>query len=252
MYKVIANFMLKNNNSTLISEDVSQMINLSPNKQYFLMMYKYGFSNIFANVKQNLYISPNNSWIINSIPITETVITAPLVCDITYLIDKIKTATNNLIVPRLNEYGKIELTYDASVLTININSSDLGILATDFMGNFNTSITTTNLITSPNVPIISDFNYTVLTSNIVNSSSYIKTESNDKLTPTTAICSNSAALDPFQYVEYVSRTNVIFPITSSSIQRIEFQLLDENLNDLVLVRGAQTDFNVSFAIVEIF
>ena len=133
MYKVIANFMLKNNNSTLISEDVSQMINLSPNKQYFLMMYKYGFSNIFANVKQNLYISPNNSWIINSIPITETVITAPLVCDITYLIDKIKTATNNLIVPRLNEYGKIELSYDVSVLTINTNSSDLGILATDFI-----------------------------------------------------------------------------------------------------------------------
>lgn len=251
MYKVKTNLMLKNDNGTLINEDLSQMIALNPNKQYFLMLYKYGFSNIFANITQNLVISPSNSWVINGSPISEVVITAPLVADITYLLEKIQAATNDLMILKINPYGKVSITFDSSVSTVSISSADLGILATNYLGNFTSAISSPVETISPKVPIISPFNYMVLTCNLVGSSSYIKSSQNDKLIPTTAICNNSAALEPFEYVEYVSRTNVIFPIDSGNIQRIQFELLDENLNQLIPISGASVDFNVSFAIVEL-
>jgi hypothetical protein len=252
MYRVLSNFILKNNEDTLISEDVSQMILLNPNKQYYLMMYKYGFSNVFANITSDLYISPGNSWIFNSIPIPEKVITAPLCADIPYLIKQIQEATLNQMILNITAYGKIEITFDPSVSTVNIPAANLGILATDYLGRFVNGITSTSPVTSPAIPVISPFNYMVLTCNLVDTNSYIKTLSNYKLTPTTAICSNSAALEPFTYNEWVSRTNVIFPISSGNIQKICFELVDENLKKLVKVPGAQTDFNINFAIIEMF
>lgn len=254
MYKVLANLILKSNDSFLIDEDLSQLINLNPNKQYFMMMYKYGMSAVMANVKEDLIISPNNSWIINSIPITETIIKAPLCCDIDYLIERIQDATNNQMILKINVYGHIELSFDVNVLTINIGASDLAILGTPFLGVFNSAITTTTTITSPKVPVISDFNYCLLTCNLVSNSCFVKVDNNgnNKLNPTTAICSNSAALVPFSYNEWISRTNVVFPITSGNIQHVKIELLDENLNKLTILPGAQTDFNVNFSIVELF
>jgi hypothetical protein len=125
----------------------------------------------------------------------------------------------------------------------------LGILATPFLGSFNTAINTVATITSPNVPTVSDFNFINLTSNLIGSNSYIKTN-DDKLTPTLTIYSNSAALQPYSYNEYVSRINMFWPITTYNIQNINFKLLDENLNPLTIMPGSQTDFNVCFAILE--
>jgi hypothetical protein len=251
MYKIIASFILKNNYDTTIDEDISNIIQLNPNKQYMIQLYRYAFSNVFANVKKDLIISENNSWIINSIPIQETIIKAPLICDLDYLINKIQTVTNNQMLLKLNEYGHIELSFDSSVSSVNISLSDLGILATPFLGSFNSAITTVTTIISPNVPVISDFNFINLNSNLIGSNSYIKTN-DDKLTPTLTIYSNSSALQPYSYNEYVSRINMFWPITTYNIQNINFQLLDENLNPLIIMPGSQVDFNVCFAILEMF
>lgn len=249
MYKIVASFMMKNNYTTLIDEMLSNEISLNPNKNYSLMLYSFSYSNVFPNITQNLIISPSNSWLINGVSVPEKIIVAPILCDIDYLLNEISTATNNKMLLKINQYGKVEISFDASVLTVNISSSDLGILSTPYLGEFSSSITSTIIVSSPKVPVISSFNYLILTSNLIGNNSYIKT-TNDRLTPSLAIYSCPANDAPYSFNSYVSRINLFWDISVRNIQNITFQLLNENLEKLPIMPGAQTDFSVSFSIVE--
>ena len=88
-YKVLYNFMCSSTTDT-INITLPTNLNLDPNKIYYLQLYNLSYSNVWANVKTNLYISPSNSWIIDGSPVSEVVIPAGSLLSLESIYERIK------------------------------------------------------------------------------------------------------------------------------------------------------------------
>ena len=234
--------------TSLIDVNLPTNLTFDPNKIYYLQLYNLSYSNVWANIKQNLYISPGSSWILDGSPVPEVIIPAGSLYSLETIYEKIKEATNDAIEISINDSGKCVMIFNG-LTTIQINQTDLGILNTPYCGVFDQAITSVlTPVTSSQMASVSDFNKLLLNCNICNSSTYITY--NDKVNTTTALLSVSSQGKPYEYIEYVSRVPLLYPISLTNLQRIIISLKDENNNELTQVPQTNSDFYVWISINE--
>ncbi|MBR4486166.1 hypothetical protein IKS57_02200 [bacterium] len=246
-YKVLYNFMCSSTTDT-INITLPTNLNLNPNKIYYLQLYNLSYSNVWANIKTNLYISPSNSWVIDGSPVSEVVIPAGSLLSLESIYEKIKTATGDKLELSINENAKCQIDFNG-VSTISIAAADLGILNTFFCGDISTAITSPlNPVISPNMPKVSDFNKLILNCSFCNPSTYINYA--NKVNTSTSVLSISSNGKPFEYIEYVSRVNLLYPINLSNIQNIYINMADEKNEKLYQVPNTSSDLYVWLSINE--
>lgn len=100
---------------------------------------------------------------------------------------------------------------------------------------------------SPSMCQVSTFNFLKLCSNIITPSSY---ESRDgKLIVSNTLYTFAATIAKFGHKDFTAFQDIAFPLNMDSLQRLDFELLDEHGNSLKLIRGANSDFNIQAVIV---
>lgn len=254
-YKVIRSFILKTN-GTRNNVNLSVPVNLNPNKEYFVKLMSFRFQNVFCNLVGSIIASPNNSWTYTykgtDYTINEASYLTPAIGELdvlyTWIINMITKQCNceeNEINININNYGKIDFSFSNNFTNINFNG---GCLNLDYFGQIQTI--NTNDSTSPNMPIVSTFNSILLTCSLVGNTTYVQ-DSNNNLAPTSVICSVSAALEPFEMVDYAAIQQIMFGMDSgTNITNFICELRDDNNNDLTILEGSTTDFNLWIEIVE--
>lgn len=254
-YKVVRSFILKTNNTR--NEVILNIpLNLNPNKEYFMKLMSFRFQNVFCNFVGNIIASPNNSWTFTyngtNYTITERRYLTPAIGDITVLLTWLKniivTTANcneNEVNIDINNYGKIEYNFDSNFSNINFVG---GCLSTTYFG-YTNSITSNNS-TSRLMPIISSFNSILLSCSLVGNSCFVQ-DNSGSLSNTSVICSVSAAIEAFENVDYAAIQEILFPMNSgSSISSFVCELRDDNNNELTILEGSTTDFNIWIEVLE--
>lgn len=254
-YKVIRSFILKSN-STRNDVILNVPVNLNPNKEYYLKLMSFRFSNVFANLVGDIVISPNNSWTYtyNNIDyiIPETKYLTPAIGELSVLYSFMKTiiknqcnCTDDEIIISINNFGKIDFIFSNNFSNINFVG---GCLNLDYFGRIRSI--TTNDTTSTSMPIVSSFNSILLTCSLVGTTTYVQ-DSSSNLAPTSVMCSVNAATKPFELVDYTSVQPVMFALNSSgNITSFTLELRDDNNKPLIILPGSQTDFNCWLEVVE--
>lgn len=254
-YKVIRSFILKTN-GTRNNVNLDVPVNLNPNKEYFLQLMSFRFQNVFCNLVNSIIASPNNSWTYTykgtNYTLPQASYLTPAIGELdvlyTWLINLIKTQCNcgeSEINININSYGKIDYSFSNNFTNINFSG---GCLSSDYFGKMDSI--NSNESTSPVMPIVSKFNSLLLVCSLCGNTTYVQ-DSNNNLSPTSVICSVNAALEPFEMVDYSAIQQIMFPMNSgTNITGFTCELRDDNNNDLTVLEGATTDFNLWIQIVE--
>lgn len=254
-YKVIRSFILKTN-GTRNNVNLTVPINLNPNKEYFVKLMSFRFQNVFCNLTGSIVASPNNSWTYSyngtNYTIQETSYLTPAIgeLDVLYnwLLNLIKKQCNcedNELSIIINSYGKVDYLFSDNFTNINFNG---GCLDLDYFGRVQSI--TSNDTTSKLMPIVSKYNSILLTSSLIGTNTYTQ-DSNNNLLPTSVICSVSAAAEPFEYLNYSSIQPIMFPMDSGThVSSFTCELRDDNNNELTMLEGSTTDFNLWLEVVE--
>lgn len=245
-FKVLMNLMPKSN-TTRIEVRLPTPLTLNPSKNNYLQLYSYRYSNVFCNVIEDIVLSPGNSWLINGSPILETKIKAPALLSLEYIYDWLKTNTNDLIIAKINNYGRCELSFDVSVVSVSI--TNLGCLNTMFFGYFNSSITTVANVESPVMPSVSNYNNIVLTCSLVGSNT-LMTDNEGNFVSSQGLVINESDGSLGDTISWKSNFSILYPINGNQISTVIFELRDDSNNQLIMLENSLTDFNVWAMIVE--
>lgn len=255
-YKVIRSFILKTN-GTRNEVNLTTPVNLNPNKEYYLRLLSFRFQNIFCNLVGSIVVSPGNSWTYTyngtNYTLPEASYLTPAIGELSvlysFMSSKIQDqcgCTSEEIDININNYGKVEFSFGSNFTNINFSG---GCLSLTYFGNINSI--TTNESTSPLMPIVSTFNSILLTCSLVGNTTYVQ-DANNNLSPTSVICSVSAALQPFELVDYSALQSIVFLLNSGTIiTGFTCELRDDNNKDLIPLESATTDFNLWIEIVEL-
>ena len=253
--KVIRSFVLKTN-GTKNDVILTVPILLDPNKEYTLRLLSFRFSNVFANLIGDIIISPSNSWTYTYNSVNYTIQQASYLTPAIGSLDVLFSWMKNIIKDQcncsddeitimINSYGKIEFSFSNTFTNINFAG---GCLSTNYFGMINSI--TSNESTSPQMPVVSDFNSILLSCSLVGNTSYVQT-SQGNLVNTATLVSVSSALSPFEYVEYSALQVIEFYLNSSgSITSFTLELRDDNNKELVMLPNSTTDFNCWLEIIE--
>lgn len=257
--RVVRSFILKSN-GTRNDVQLNIPLTLNPNKNYYLKLLSFRFSNVFCNVTEPIIFSPGGTWTINNQALPEAVFQTPALVDLSSLYSWFSEKTGvaqagdkpvyNLTLS-INDYGRLAFVLDGNVTQISMSG---GCLDTMFFGRVN-SLTGNNLtggtFTSDQMPSVSTFNSIVLSCSLVGNSSYIQT-SNGALQTTSAISSVSAAVNPFDTVDYAANQPILFPLNNANIiNNFTVEMRDDDNNPLTVLPGATTDFNIWFEVIEL-
>ena len=245
-YKVLMNLMPKSN-TTRIEVRLPTPLTLDPSKNNYVQLYSYRYSNVFCNVVEDIVLSPGSSWLINGSTVAEAVIHKPALLSLESIYDWFKTNTNNMITPSINNYGRCELTFDASVVSVNI--TNLGCLNTMFFGYFNQSITTVSTKESPQMPSVSNYNNIVLTCSLVGSNT-LMTDNNGNFVSSQGLVINESDGSLGDTISWKSNFPILYPINGNQISTVIFELRDDNNEALTMLDKSITDFNVWAMIVQ--
>lgn len=255
-YKVIRSFILKTN-GTRNEVNLTTPVNLNPNKEYYLRLLSFRFQNVFCNLIGSIVVSPSNSWTYTyngtDYVLPESAFLTPAIAELdvlySFMASKIQDqcgCADDEINISINSYGKVDFSFSSNFTNINFNG---GCLDLAYFGNINNI--TSNESTSPLMPLVSHFNSVLLTSSLVGSTTYVQDSSNN-LAPTSVICSVSAALQPFELVDYSALQSIIFPLNSGTIiTSFTCELRDDNNQDLITLNDSTTDFNLWIELVEL-
>lgn len=247
-YKVLMNLMPKSN-TTRIEVRLPTPLVLNPSRNNYLQLYSYRYSNVFCNVINDIILSPSNSWTINGSPIAEAVIHKPALLSLESIYEWFKTNTGNLITPSINNYGRCELTFDASVVSVNIPAADLACLSTMFFGYFNQAITTVSTKESPQMPSVSNYNNIVLTCSLVGSNT-LMTDNNGNFVSSQGLVINESDGSLGDTISWKSNFPILYPINGNQISTVIFELRDDNNDPLTMLDKSISDFNVWAMIVQ--
>lgn len=110
-----------------------------------------------------------------------------------------------------------------------------------------TQLTTNQTAESPSMCQVSDFNFLKLCSNIISPTSYESV--GGKLVVSNTLYTFAATISKFGHKDFTAFQDIAFPLNMDSLQRLDFELLDEHGNQLHLIRGAKSDFNIQAIIV---
>ena len=239
--------LMPKSNTTRIEVRLPTPLTLNPSKNNYLQLYSYRYSNVFCNITDDLIISPGSTWLLNGTPIIETKIQAPALLSLEYLYDWIKSSTNDLMIAKINNYGRCEITFDASVSTVSI--TNLGCLSTMYFGYFNQSITTNTAQESPKMPSVSNYNNIVLTCSLVGSNT-LMTDNNGNFVSSQGLVINESDGSLGDTISWKSNFPILYPINGNQISTVIFELRDDNNESLTMLEESITDFNVWAMIVQ--
>jgi hypothetical protein len=257
---VVRSFILKTS-GTRNNVQLNIPMTLNPNKNYYLKLLSFRFSNVFCNVTEPIVFSPGGTWTLNNQALPEAIFQTPALVDLNTIYNWFsekcgiartegdKTIYN--ITLSINEYGRLAFALDSTITQISMNG---GCLNTMYFGRVESLIgssLTGGTFTSDQMPSVSSFNSIVLSCSLVGNSSYIQTSSG-ALQTTSAISSVSAAVNPFETVDYAANQPILFPLNNASvINNFTVEMRDDDNNTLTVLPGATTDFNIWFEIIEL-
>ena len=257
---VVRSFILKSN-GTRNDVQLNIPMTLNPNKHSYLKLLSFRFSNVFCNVTEPIVFSPGGTWTLNNQPLPEAIFQTPALVDLTTMYTWFSEQCGVLneegeekkyrIALSINEYGRLAFVLDSSITQISMNG---GCLNTMYFGRVESLIgsgLSGGTFTSDQMPSVATFNSIVLSCSLVGNSSYIQTSSG-ALQTTSAISSVSAAVNPFETVDYAANQPILFPLNSANIiNNFTVEMRDDDNNSLTVLPGATTDFNIWFEIVEL-
>lgn len=218
---------------------------------YFIKILNVRFSNNIANIYETktltVTLSPNASASsgVASVSIPEGI----------YEIDDIVNLVNEELKLQLgNENLKfVEDAYTGHMQIINSNSSTAtlsgSLLQTIQLGEFpvNVVVNANDLVISPKVISVSEYNFFKLLSNAIAPTSY--EPQGDKFITSNTLYTFSSAIGKFGYKDYTAFQNIVYPLNYEQLQRLDFELTDENEKKLKLLSGAKSDFNIQALII---
>ena len=257
---VVRSFILKTD-GTRNNVQLDIPLTLNPNKNYYLKLLSFRFSNVFCNVIEPVIFSPSGTWTLNGVALPERIFQTPALVDLKTLytwfseccgtIEGEEEETRYAITPALNAYGRVSFTLDQSVTSLSMTG---GCLDTMYFGNVHELIgsdITGGVYTSDQMPSVSSFNSIVLSCSLAGNASFIQTR-DGRLQTTSAIASVSAAVDPFALVDYAANQPILFPLNSASIiNNFVVEMRDDENQNLTILPGSTTDFNIWFEIIEL-
>lgn len=257
---VVRSFILKTD-GTRNNVQLDIPLTLNPNKNYYLKLLSFRFSNVFCNVIDPIVFSPGGTWTLNGTALPQQVFQTPALVDLTTLYTWFSECCGVLneegeekkyrVALSLNSYGRLEFTLDSSVTSISMTG---GCLDTMYFGKVHELIgtgITGGVYTSEQMPSVSSFNSIVLSCSLAGNASFIQT-SDGRLQTTSAIASVSAAVNPFELIDYAANQPILFPLNSASIiNNFVVEMRDDENQMLTVLPGATTDFNIWFEIIEL-
>ena len=257
---VVRSFILKTN-GTRNDVQLNIPLTLNPNRNYYLKLLSFRFSNVFCNVTEPIIFSPGGTWTLNNQPLPEVVFQTPALVDLNALYTWFSTCCGVVngeeeepkytVKLSINDYGRLAFTLDSSITQISMNGGCLDTMYFGWVKSLTGSSLSGGTFTSEQMPSVSNFNSIVLSCSLVGNSSYIQTSSGT-LQTTSAISSVSAAVDPFETVDYAANQPILFPLNSANIiNNFTVEMRDDDNNSLTVLPGSTTDFNIWFEIVEL-
>lgn len=257
---VVRSFILKTD-GTRNNVQLDIPLTLNPNKNYYLKLLSFRFSNVFCNVVEPIIFSPGGTWTLNGQALPQQVFQTPALVDLATLytwfseccgvVNEGEEEKKYRIALSLNAYGRLDFTLDSSVTSISMTG---GCLDTMYFGKVHELIgnnITGGVYTSDQMPSVSSFNSIVLSCSLAGNASFIQT-SDGRLQTTSAIASVSAAVNPFDLVDYAANQPILFPLNSASIiNNFVVEMRDDENNTLTVLPGSTTDFNIWFEIIEL-
>lgn len=218
----------------------TQAIHLNLQKyRYFLKLLSVSFANVFKNVDISLEVDG-------------TVFATPGIYSIEDLIKAYNQSAGAGKMGLNTNTGKLFIENDSGS-NLTITSSNF--LQSDLGGNFVLPVTLTpnQIVYSTTVPIISSYNYFILTSQSIHNNAYTNNQNENIMTPSNVLYSFSSAVEAFHMKTWVSVEPVEFEISQNILNKIDFEIRtgnDEGLEDEI-VPGSTTDFHIFAQIIRI-
>lgn len=220
---------------------------------YFIKILNVRFSNNIANIYETktltATLSPDAS---ASSGVGSASVSIP---EGIYEIDDIVNLINEELKLQLgNENLKfVEDAFTGHMQIINSNASSAtlsgSLLQVIQLGEFdaNVVVNANDLATSPKVVSVSEYNFFKLLSNAIAPTSY--EPQGDKFITSNTLYTFSSAIGKFGYKDYTAFQNIVYPLNYEQLQRLDFELTDENGKKLKLLAGAKSDFNIQALII---
>lgn len=234
-YTFVSNITFKSNEYEG-AQEYSPPINFDNNRyNYFIKLLNVRFSNNISNVNIDLKLTVDGS----------DVFTVPSGL---YEVEDIINIVNNG-----QAYAEFSLnTSNGHMIIKNISAATHtfsgSLLSSIQFGKFqSTQLATNATAESPSMCQVSDFNFLKLCSNIISPTSYESV--GGKLVASNTLYTFAATIPKFGHKDFTAFQDIAFPLNMDSLQRIDFQLLDEHGNRLKLIKGANSDFNIQAIIV---
>lgn len=254
---VLKSFYLNNRNSYTIDCSLNKPLELmDTHKEYYLQLSQISFVNCVANVTEDLII-PAGKWMINGVYLNPGIVVGK---GQLLSLPEIYTQLNNYIIQRLGENtitfqlnnltGKCEIVFGENCASVNIDPSG-SLLTTKFFGFKDTDIiNNTHIKYSSSISIsVSEDNQFGLYCNITSSSSYINNDDGE-IVESTLIWTDNLISERFGTISLKANIPIYFKINNSFLQNFRFSIKRLDSSDFTLVKGVDTDFFVSFNIVE--
>ena len=248
---------MNNKNSYTIDCSLNKPLELTnTHKEYYLQLSQISFVNCVANVTEDLII-PASKWMINGVYLNPGIVIGK---GQLLSLPEIYTQLNNYIIQRLGENvitfqlnnltGKCEIVFGERCSSVNIEAKD-SLLTTSFFG-----FTDTDIINNIHIKYSSSVNISVsednqfgIYCNITSSSSYVN-NSNGDIIESTLIWTDNLISERFGTISLKANIPIYFKINNSFLQNFRFSIKRLDSSDFTLVKGVDTDFFISFNIVE--
>lgn len=228
------------------SYEFSTPIRFDNNKyNYFIKILNVRFSNNIANIYTTKTLTVSG---VGSASIS-------LPSGIYEINDILNIVNEELNIQLGNENLKFvedEATGKMQIVNENAQNATLtgSLLSTIQLGSFNETVVVAanSFISSPNVIAVSEYNFFKLMSNAIAPTSF--EPQGDKFITSNTLYTFSSAIGKFGYKDFTAFQNIIYPLNYEQLQRLDFELTDENGNKLHLLEGAKSDFNIQALIVK--
>jgi len=271
--------MLCKSRTARISGTLKVPIQLDGSKRYAVSLLGWGFKNVFANIYQGIPRKIGWNVTVNTVTTALNYSLPDGIYEVQDVLDILNTYTKMTRYDPLaadDEYfakfeldllvGKIKIVPDLTVIAaydvvcdfdnaspgslLNSPFINLGYSASKY---FDYSVPATLVdIVGLYEPSVSTYNTFLLSSNLTTSQSHV-TDPNDPgyLAPTSFLYTSSSAIAAFDLAEYQAFQLLTFEIApgTSSIGRIEFNMIPDDGSELHIVSGSNVEFTVTVQIV---
>lgn len=203
---------------------------------YYIKLLNVRFSNNVPNVKTSLSLTSDGS-VIATVP------------EGLYEVDDIVSLVNGLQSTAEFKVNESNGHMTIKNLTAQQHTFAGSLMSSIQFGGFsNVVLNASASAESPNMCQVSDFNFFKLASNIISPTSY--ETKGDKLIVSNTLYTFAATITKFGHKDFTAFADIRYPLNMDQLQRLDFELVDENGNKLALLKGSKSDFNIQAIIIK--